>query len=401
MKNRNRLPALLLALALMVTAASAAPQIHGYQEGLAKASENGLWGYADPSGKVVIPIQYDSALDFSLGTALVQKDGKLGVIRQDGTALIPTAYDTLQDIGYGLYIAQKGDDWGVVSLLSFPSKLTGSTQELYPISYSSVTLGQADGLEVLNLIKDGQSTVVPLSSLPELMVARQVPSAQFPLVKGRVPSFSDVGSRDWFTVWVDLAYNVSLMEGVGGGAFAPNRTLTVGEVLKLAAFMESRSKGDDFHLQPISGTPWYRSSVAYCVASGIIAEGEFDSYERPITRAEMAKIFASTALGRSMPEVNSLARVKASLPDVKSGDYAADAVYSLYSKGVLTGTDSGLTFNPDGQLTRAEAAAIVSRMARAEQRVVLWPPTAYYRSTQPGDGLPVSTPAPSQEPGAR
>ena len=34
--------------------------------------------------------------------------------------------------------------------------------------------------------------------------------------------------------------------------------------------------------------------------------------------------------------------------------------------------DSRLTFQPEGTFTRAEAAAIVSRMARTEQRLLLW-----------------------------
>ncbi len=154
--------------------------------------------------------------------------------------------------------------------------------------------------------------------------------------------------------------------------------------------MESQSRGDSFHLQPITGTPWYRSSVAYCEASGVISPGEFDDYERPVTRAEMARIFAATTLGRSIPERNSLAQVKASVPDVKAGDYAADAIFSLYAKGILSGTDAGLTFRPADSLTRAEAAAIVSRMARAEQRITLWP--SAYRSAA-ADTAPESAPA--------
>ena len=39
---------------------------------------------------------------------------------------------------------------------------------------------------------------------------------------------------------------------------------------------------------------------------------------------------------------------------------------------MLTGVDGNLTFAPDGPLTRAEAAAVVVRMARAEQRMLLW-----------------------------
>lgn len=162
------------------------------------------------------------------------------------------------------------------------------------------------------------------------------------------------------------------MQGVGNDTFAPNQTLTVAEALKLAAFMESQATGDTFHLQPVTGTPWYKSSVTYCEASGIISAGEFTDFGRPVTRTEMAYIFSRTSLGRSIPEINSLSRVKAAVPDVKTGDYAAEAIFGLYAKGILTGSDGDLTFRPNDSLTRAEAAAIVTRMARAEQRISLW-----------------------------
>lgn len=384
MRKTRTLPALLLALALLVSpalAASGSPVIYGYREGLAQATQNGLWGFANPAGEIVIPIQYDSVMDFSLGTARVRKNGKMGLVRQDGLELLPTEYDTLQDIGYGLYLAQQGNTWGVVSLLSFSDGAGGLTHELYPISYDSASLTTVDGLEVLLLTGGEGSTMVPLTSLPQLMVDRQIPSAQFPLIKGRLPSYTDAGPRDWFTVWVDLAYNLGLMEGVGGRRFAPGQTLTVAEVVKLAAFLESQAAGDDFHLQPITSSPWYSSSVAYCVATGILTDREFNDYERPITRAEMVQILSRTTLGRRLPEVNRLSRVKASIPDVKPGDYAAEAIYQFYSKGLLSGTDGNLTFNPNGRLTRAEAAAVVSRMARAEQRVLLWDGSLPYTMT--------------------
>lgn len=370
-RRGRMLPALLLALVLTLSPAGAVT-VYGYQEGLAKAEENGLWGFADAAGNLAVPIQYQSVLDFTLGTARVQTGNKLGLIRQDGTYLLEPVYDTLEDLGYGLYLAQQGDAWGVVSMLAFSDGEGGTTQELYPIQYDAVRKGEMDGLEVLILSQDGVETVVPLSSLPQRMVEKGVPSAQFPLLRGRLPSFSDVGPRDWFSVWVDIAYNLGLMEGVGGGRFGPNQTLTVAEALKLAAFLESQATGDTFHLQAVTGSPWYRASVAYCEAKGILAPGEFDDFERPITRAEMARIFAATSLARSLPERNSLSRVRASVPDVGPGDYAAEAIYSLYAKGILTGIDGSLTFRPEDSLTRAEAAAIVSRLARAEQRVDLW-----------------------------
>ena len=335
--------ALLLVLALTLSAALATPTVYGYQEGLAKASENGLWGFADATGRVVIPIQYQSVLDFTLGTALVRSNNKMGLIRQDGLSLIQPAYDTLENLGYGLYLAQKGNQWGVVSMLPFPNEQGGTTQEFFPFVYDAVRTDKVDGLDALVLTAGGADTVVPLSTLKDQMVQRQVPSAQFPLIKGRLPSYTDVSPRDWFSVWVDLAYNLNLMQGVGDGRFAPHQTLTVAEALKLAAFLESQANGDTFHLQPVTGTPWYKSSVTYCEASGIISAGEFTDLERPVTRAEMAYIFSRTSLARSLPEINSLSRVKAAVPDVRTGDYAAEAIFGLYAKGILTGSDGDLT----------------------------------------------------------
>ena len=54
----------LLLTAVLTSAALAAPQIWGYQEGLAKAAEGGLWGFANVAGEIVIPIQYQSVMDW-------------------------------------------------------------------------------------------------------------------------------------------------------------------------------------------------------------------------------------------------------------------------------------------------------------------------------------------------
>ena len=373
----KRTVCLLLALFLALPWAQAAspdpaPTVYGYREGLAQTTDGTLWGFSNTSGQIVVPIQYDSLTDFTLGLARVEKAHKLGIVRPDGIELIPARYDTLTHIGYGLYLAQDGDTWGVLSLLAFKDKNLGLTHEFLPFVYTSAQVTSRGNQEVLLLEGPSGDTVIPLTELPARMAAKNIPSSQFPLIKGHLPAFTDVGPRDWYALWSDLAYNLGLMEGVGNDRFAPNQILTVAEVLKLAAYLESQSIGDDFHLQPITASPWYSSSVAYCVATGIIKSGEFSNYSRPITRAEMVRILGATTLGRRLPQINDLNKAKTLIPDLKAGDYAAETIYSFYAKGLLNGTDGNLTFHPNGYLTRAEAAAVVSRMARAEQRVLLW-----------------------------
>ena len=377
-KRMLRLPCLLLALCLLLGGqALAAPEgavVWGYSEGLAQCEYNGKWGFVDAQKRVVIPLKYNSVVSFSMGLAAVNLDGKLGVIRPDGTYLIQPEYGTLLPLDCGLYVVQKGTRWGVASILPFSDGQGGTTNLLYDLIYDSATITEQGGTRVLTLTRDGEVTKIPVFELPRILVEKGVPSARFSLTRGKLPDFSDVSPRDWFAVWVDIAYNVGLTSGVGGNRYAPEQTLTVAEVLKLAATMESRYKDDSFHTSSSTGPYWYSGAVNYCLASGIIQSGTFtqQDYLRPATRREIAQIFAATSQAKHMKNINDLAKIKASVPDVKPGDAGADAIYSLYAKGVLTGVDSKLTFNPKGTVTRAEAAAIVARMARAEQRLTLW-----------------------------
>lgn len=377
-KRTLRLPCLLLALCLLLGGqALAAPEgavVWGYSEGLAQCEYNGKWGFVDAQKRVVIPLKYNSVVSFSLGLAAVNLDGKLGVIRPDGTYLIQPEYGTLLPLDCGLYVVQKGTRWGVASILPFSDGQGGTANLLYDLIYDSATITEQGGTRVLTLTRDGEVTKIPVFELPRILVEKGVPSARFSLTRGKLPDFSDVSPRDWFAVWVDIAYNVGLTSGVGGNRYAPEQTLTVAEVLKLAATMESRYKDDSFHTSSSTGPYWYSGAVNYCLASGIIQSGTFSQkdYLRPATRREIAQIFAATSQAKHMKNINDLSRIKVSVPDVKPGDPGADAIYSLYAKGVLTGVDSKLTFNPKGTVTRAEAAAIVARMARAEQRLTLW-----------------------------
>ena len=57
----------------------------------------------------------------------------------------------------------------------------------------------------------------------------------------------------------------------------------------------------------------------------MIQKGDFTErdYGRAVTRREAAELFAATSLAKAMPELNSLARVKASVPDIRSSDEGA------------------------------------------------------------------------------
>ncbi|MCL2816465.1 MAG: WG repeat-containing protein [Oscillospiraceae bacterium] len=64
----------------------------GFSEGLVDLCKNGKFGFADTTGKIVIPFEYDDAYCFAEGLAAVEKNGKWGFINKLNEAVIPFIY---------------------------------------------------------------------------------------------------------------------------------------------------------------------------------------------------------------------------------------------------------------------------------------------------------------------
>jgi hypothetical protein len=68
-----------------------------FSEGLVVASKDYKFGFLDPTGKVVVPFQYDWACGFQNGLAWVGKNDKFGFIDQKGKVVIPLKYAPASD----------------------------------------------------------------------------------------------------------------------------------------------------------------------------------------------------------------------------------------------------------------------------------------------------------------
>ena len=347
-------------------------QVGSVSESMIRVTDGTCWGYSSLGGTILIPVQFDAAEDFKLGVAKVTLNGKVGLLHWSGSFLLAPEYDELTEVGYGLYLGKRGGVWDLLSTASVSTK-EGTTHVLYSdLSAASVSTG-TNGQLVLRE-QGGKTTRVLIRNLPQWLQSKKVSGWQFPLHTSEKASFSDVSGKDWYDRWVNLAYSMGMMEGTGGGRFEPLKELTVAETLRLAACLESRAIQDDFHLQSTSGSLWYSSSVTYCEAVGIISYGEYGKgdFNRPVSRAEMARIFSKTSAVRGMENVNDLERVRSVVSDVDKDHYAAEAIYGLYAKGVFAGKDSAYSFYPEENLTRAEAATVIARITRPEHRIILW-----------------------------
>ena len=192
---------------------------------------------------------------------------------------------------------------------------------------------------------------------------------QFQQVKQYNNNFSDVGTSDWFYNSVAEAYKYDLVNGKSATKFDPKGNVTIAEVITMADKLHSYSTSGN--LSPsiqMEAEPWYTLFVRYAETMQIISTGEFSGeYDRPATREELAHIFAHAIPDNGYQQIN----VVTTLPDIDSSNKYYNDVIKLYNAGIISGNDYRGTFTPKANITRAEAAAIASRLALPSTRIQL------------------------------
>lgn len=161
----------------------------------------------------------------------------------------------------------------------------------------------------------------------------------FPIIKS---SFSDVSNEFWGAESIEWAYEKGLINGYGDGRFGPNDLLTEGQFVKLVALFFTGSSNP----QTVAGEHW--ADPYYEVLA---------QYNLPF------KLNKDTAISRGV-----VAQVIAATQNQESE--LATAIHWMYDVGLTTGKystgDKVYDYDPDGQLTRAEAAAFFNRLFEQE-----------------------------------
>lgn len=188
-------------------------------------------------------------------------------------------------------------------------------------------------------------------------------------LEGFVPSidykdgeFSDISKGTWYEDCIKLSYQLGILNGKGHGYFDPEGNITIAQAIKMACVVHSAYYANNADLT--AGEPWYQVYIDYAIKNGIISAGQFTNYDAYATRAEMAAIFANGVSSEALPLKNEIN----SLPDVEESSPYGNQIYMLYRAGVLTGNDQNGSFAPNTYISRAQAAAIITRIAVVSQR---------------------------------
>jgi hypothetical protein len=197
----------------------------------------------------------------------------------------------------------------------------------------------------------------------------QVPAQTAPaqVVVPTPGSFADVPLTAWYSPYIANVTIAGIMQGMPDGTFSPatpiNRALFVNSLYNMAGRPEVTPVT---HFGDVNATSWYAPAVSWANGHGIV-QGVGSTAFAPsdlITREQIAVMlvryanFANITLPTDTPS--------ATFADQGSiSPWATDAVHIMQVAGILQGR--GSSFDPQDTVTRAEAAALFTRiMALAE-----------------------------------
>ena len=153
-------------------------------------------------------------------------------------------------------------------------------------------------------------------------------------------TFSDVAENNWFYEFVMKMAAAEVVNGYTDGTFRPQGAITWGQALKMALLT---AKYED--AKPVEGGSWASGYIALAKAEGIIAEDAEIDHNKNITRVEMCELLAKAL------------KVAASEKESIFSDTDNGYVMALVDLEVISVAE---TFNPDGELTRAELCKILA-----------------------------------------
>ncbi|MCQ2405842.1 MAG: S-layer homology domain-containing protein [Oscillospiraceae bacterium] len=179
--------------------------------------------------------------------------------------------------------------------------------------------------------------------------------------------FLDVSENDWFYDNVSLSFGCGLIKGSSEHEFSPGGNVTIAEAITLASRLHSIYYTGSEGFAEVSG-PWYQKYLNYAVSEGIVSR-EYTNYLALAERWEFAELLSKALPSEALEEINAIE--SGFVPDIDESEVWEKGVYALYRAGILTGSDREHGFMPESPISRAEAAAIITRMAFPEYRKVL------------------------------
>lgn len=295
----------------------------------------------------------DAGVEFGAGDAVTAADPT------DFTSTL-----TYEDSGvYKYYVNEDGATEVPAAILLSWSTGSGTPEDIAKTAYISGSLRFCYGISEQQYADQSAQGKRLASNIATITVVHGT-KAEDPWVN----PFRDVTESDWFYDDVRFANQSGLFNGVEKDLFAPEEPMTRGMLVTVLWRLDGETAPKTATtFTDVDANAYYADAVAWAAESGVvngIGGNKFDP-EGNVTREQIAAILFRYAAFKG---VDTAARADlATFPDAeKTSAYAHDALSWAVAAELVKGTKEGSTIylDPQGNATRAQVAAILSRYAQ-------------------------------------
>ena len=178
--------------------------------------------------------------------------------------------------------------------------------------------------------------------------------------------FTDVSESDWFFNDVKFVYQNGLMNGTSATTFSPEGTTSRGMIVtilwRMAGSPDMEDKIWGYPFADVDATAYYGTAVYWARLNGIAGGYDDATFgpNDPITREQMAAILYRYAQYKGYDTTQGGMAIREYADYGQVSSYALEAMDWANATGIVTGTSES-TLSPQGQATRAQAAAMFTR----------------------------------------
>lgn len=178
--------------------------------------------------------------------------------------------------------------------------------------------------------------------------------------------FTDVSESAWYYNAVRYVYENGLMDGTSDTTFEPDLTTSRGMIVTILWRMTGSPDMEDeiwgYPFADVDADAYYGTAVYWARLNGIAGgygDGRFGPND-PITREQMAVMLYRYAQHKSYDTTQSGMAIREYRDYGQISSYAQEAMNWANAMGIVSGTSES-TLSPQGQATRAQAAAMLMR----------------------------------------
>jgi len=182
-------------------------------------------------------------------------------------------------------------------------------------------------------------------------------------------SFNDVNETQWFYDSVKFVNYLGLMGGVSDKEFAPQSNLTRGMLVTILYRLSDEPECEEPEFSDVKEDAWYSKGIAWAAENGIVngVGGGMFAPDTNITREQIAVIMYNFSKFSEI-DVTGKAEILGYSDNSQISEWANDAMEWAVGYGLISGKGDNI-LDPKGNATRAEIATILSRYIKKQSGI--------------------------------